>query len=787
MVWVGLVGDLDNNENQVYTRMGFYTVDEPTFAGSLVSLELLDNMWKFDVPLEGVNLSYPITALSAINSICSYCGVQLASQDFHGKNFSIAKAPEQEMNCREMLQYIAMIGCNFCVIDSQGYLRIKWYNPASYISSDVDGGTFDTNTTPYSDGDDVDGGNFTTYTGGESYDGGSFLEGSTASFTRLMTRNIGTDDITITGVKFVIEDTEHRIGTTGYVLELENPLVDATNVNTVLNLIWDVLEGFTMRQFNVTALPDLAPEVGDYCAISYKGSMVYSNLTNYTFTPSLSTASLGAISPTRTLTKRYSKVVQAAVEEARKKTEEVISDYDLAVQIMNDLAVSALGGYEDYEDLSTGGRVWYLSNKPITKTGNVCSFETGSTVFKKTGEGFYVSTDGGQTWVNGYNAQTGQLVVNVLNAIGISAEWIKTGILDVGGSGTNATIRVKDAQNNVICLINQNGITMSKGVIQSADYSYTSGTYSDSGMIIDLINTYLRSTAFELTNQGGHIGVAEFDEDSLQVIGDIELYNGSSSFTFRPTDYYIATDFTLWCQTQSGTATVTVVKHENGSDHTVGTYTATTSGVETDELDCTIGLDPDDYYRVTCSASCEVSMKSVYLAYMGTDGFKGTLEGIFRGYLESTKGIINGYAYDNKGIFSKGNSVLDWDNLRNYNSGCSEYIGSSGSWDVYKTQSPAKHIFACSSSFNDANGDGFTQLENVNPRITVNLSPSGSGTSSIANIYKLDDGGASAVFWASDFDNSFDGRFNQHYMISDVDIGEGAQLQAGLFYLVYES
>lgn len=180
-------------------------------------------------------------------------------------------------------------------------------------------------------------------------------------------------------------------------------------------------------------------------------------------------------------------------------------------------------------------------------------------------------------------------------------------------------------------------------------------------------------------------------------------------------------------------------------------------------------------------------MKSVYLAYMGTDGFKGTLEGIFRGYLESTKGIINGYAYDNKGIFSKGNSVLDWDNLRNYNSGCSEYIGSSGSWDVYKTQSPAKHIFACSSSFNDANGDGFTQLENVNPRITVNLSPSGSGTSSIANIYKLDDGGASAVFWASDFDNSFDGRFNQHYMISDVDIGEGAQLQAGLFYLVYES
>lgn len=770
VVWVKLVGDTE------YIRMGFYTVDEPTFAGSLVSLELLDNMWKFDVPLTGANMTYPIDCLTAVNRVCSYCGVQLATQSFHGSSFSLGKAPENDMNCREFIQYVAMIGCNFCVIDPQGYLRIRWYSPASYISPDLDGGTFDTNTTPYSDGDTADGGDFTTYTGGESYDGGSFLEGDTASFTRLMSRNIGTDDITITGVKFVLNDTEHRIGQLGYVLELENPFVNETNVNAVLNLIWDVLEGFTLRTFNVTALPDLAPEVGDYCAISYKGNMVYSYLTNYTFTPSLSTASLGAVTPTRTLTKRYSKVVQAAVEEARRQAENVISDYDLAVQLMNDLAVSALGGYEDYEDLPTGGRVWYLSNKPITKVDNVCSFVAGSTVFKKTGEGFYVSTDGGITFINGYNAQTGQLVVNVLNAIGISADWVKTGTLDVGGRGTNAVIRVRDAtaQEHLIVTIDSNGITMSKGVIQSSDYSYTSGTYSDSGMIIDLINTYLRATAFELTNSGGHIGVAEFDEDSLQVIGDIEL--GSGSFTFKPTDYYIATDFPLFLQTESGTATVTVVRHRNGSDHTVGTYTATTEGVETDELDHTIGLDPEDYYRVTCSGSCMVSMRGVYLAYMGTDGFKGTLEGIFRGYLESDTGRIAGLRYTSRdgrfygtnfSLINDNNSQLNLENstsgiptiIRKYSSG-GDTKEEEVTWgakqnpiDMFLDDPPLSVGQEGDLVFSGINGTPLRKLYRYESNAWVEV--------------KIDD-------------------FMSHFVISTVDIGEGVALDPDKFYLVYE-
>ena len=110
VVWVGLVGDIDNNDTQVYYRMGFYTVDEPVYASSLITLELLDNMWKFDIPLSAVTLTYPITIRNAFVAICQYCGVTLGTQTFHGDSFTIEAAPEKDMNCREFLQYMAMIG-----------------------------------------------------------------------------------------------------------------------------------------------------------------------------------------------------------------------------------------------------------------------------------------------------------------------------------------------------------------------------------------------------------------------------------------------------------------------------------------------------------------------------------------------------------------------------------------------------------------------------------------------------------------------------------------------------
>lgn len=409
-VWLGLEGDV-NNDTQQYYRMGFYTIDEPKKATGLISLTLLDNMWKFDRPLSGVTINYPATCLTIVQAICTYCGVTLSgtSASFHGYNFSVAEAPKDvaNMNCREMLQYVAMIGCNFCTINSNGQLEIKWYDTSATASTtDV----FDTN----------------------------------------MSSSFDTDEITITGVKFVIENTEYRIGTTGYVLELSNPLVTASNVNSVLNLIWDVLDGFTLHPFAITTACDLAVEIGDKCKIKdYKGNDVYSWVTLNTFKTAGQQVQCNAQAPNRQLIQRYSKTVQAAVEVARQQTNQIISNYDLAVQEFNKLVEQAMGAYTDYEDAPTGGRYYYISNMPITKSAQgVCSFQPNSIVYKMAGDVFYISRDGGITWVNGYDPTTGELIVNVLDAIGINFDWARGGTLTLGGYGNgNGVLSIQDATN----------------------------------------------------------------------------------------------------------------------------------------------------------------------------------------------------------------------------------------------------------------------------------------------------------------------------------------------------
>lgn len=670
-VWIGLVGDT-NEGTQIYHRLGFFTVDEPQRAGSLISLELLDNMWKFDKDLP--TIPYPLSIGDIVSRLCTHCGVILATPSFNGSDYIIQSQPEGNMNCRELLQYVAMIGCNFCAMNDQGALAVKWYDTTSQPEDDLDGGTFSTNTTPYSDGDTADGGNFTNYNSGDDYDGGTFTAtANVATFNHLFTRTVGTDEITITGVKIKINDNEYLIGRDGYVLTLENPLITEDNVRTVLNIIWSRLENFVIRTFDVTTLPDIAPEVGDRVVINYKGNRVYSFLTNITFTPSLLTASLGAVTPTRALSQRYSKTVQAAVEIARQKVDQQIGIYDLTAQRMNQLAINAMGGYTDFDDLTTGGRVYYLSNAPIAKDAQtgLCVFPDSAVVYKTTGDGFFVSVSGGvdpdtheRIWTQGYTPSTG-LLVELLTALKINAEQIFTGKLEVGGSQTGVAkpyIRVLDGSDNVICTIDYRGIIMNSGYIASSNYAEQTpeGTFSLIGMKIDVNGSYVKSPHFAFNNSGayidgeviansGRIGAATITQDAIKIIGDVDLYNGSSSFTFKPADYYFLENFKLLFKTSSGTSTVTLIKHQNGTDTTVGTYTADTEGVESATIDRTLG--GDNYYRITVTASTEIIAHDVVIAYMGMEGFRGVLQGIFKGYLESNSGIINGLRYSGSGDF----------------------------------------------------------------------------------------------------------------------------------------
>lgn len=243
----------------------------------------------------------------------------------------------------------------------------------------------------------------------------------------------------IDGVQIIDKDN-HQIAYAGENAPLNiftvngNPFVynlEQSKLDTIANNLYEAIQGISYipLKFDMIGLPYL--ECGDYINIQVGNTMKSTYILHR------------ILSGEQALTDRietkgdeYLPIfkpntddkIREAISKAKNETRQMITEYDIAVQIMNDLAVNAIGGYIDYEEAESGGRIYYLSNRPITKNAQgECVFEIGSTVFMSSGDGLYVSLDGGTTWTNGYNATTGRLVVNVLNAIGISADWIKTG------------------------------------------------------------------------------------------------------------------------------------------------------------------------------------------------------------------------------------------------------------------------------------------------------------------------------------------------------------------------
>lgn len=211
-VYIGLVG-LDEEP----IRLGYYTVDETSYNGSLITLTCLDNMWTFDTPFKDIGFTFTsnTTARDVINAMCQYSGIgiQLATQSFHHYDLVVGE-PKGELNCREVLQYLAQATCNYCKINSEGNLELLWYDKSVLNGiTDYDGGTFLTKTTPYSDGDDLDGGDFITY-GGDEADGGEFYNpnDTLVYITENMSMEVGTDDIVITGVRICTADPSREGG-----------------------------------------------------------------------------------------------------------------------------------------------------------------------------------------------------------------------------------------------------------------------------------------------------------------------------------------------------------------------------------------------------------------------------------------------------------------------------------------------------------------------------------------------------------------------------------------------
>ena len=484
VLWLGVEGDVDEHDEQVFYRIGFYNVDTPSYNGSLITLNCLDNMTWFDAPFSDVTgITYPTTAGQLVATVCSHVGVTLGTVTFPNYTTQIPFAPEGELNCREVLQYVAQMCCCYCKINTAGELALAWYDKNAIIGlTDYDGGTYNTNTTPYSDGDDVDGGHFNPWDG-DNADGGTFQDLMNGAYlTQNYQMEVSTDDIVVTGCRVVntasddsaydelwvdstLEQDHER-----YVLVIENnPFIDTTNAATIANQVGSILAGLPIRAFSATSLADFSYETGDMVTIyDFRGNFYRTWITHFVFTTNNSEQfSCGAQSVKQKSETRFSTPAQTL-----DKAAVMLSNYDKAVQALNDLGQEALS-YNVYR-YETGGGVltWLYNGSNVDDTDPDDPLFVGSTVvIKITGDGVFISNTvdpitGEPTYEQGYDANSGTAILNMIFAHGITADWIRAGTLTLGGyDNKNGLCSVLDALGVEKVRLDNSGLKASAGSI----------------------------------------------------------------------------------------------------------------------------------------------------------------------------------------------------------------------------------------------------------------------------------------------------------------------------------
>lgn len=448
-------------------KIGEYKVSETSYDGSLITLTCLDNINNFNREYDS-NLSYPTTAYEVVRDACIKCDVPFTMARFDNSDYVINEIPSdnQKLTYGQVIAYILQLSGLWGKCGHDGELLIGWYDMSQFGSQNYNGGTFSTKTTPYSDGDTLNGGNFTDYSSGDSVDGGTFTE--TRNYHNIYTQkdlNVATDDVVITGVKVTVTSKEDKTkdvnalaGKEGYVVSIsDNPFISAEKAQTVANYIFKKIGGMRFRPLDATLLSNPLIESGDVALVTDRKQNTYSCfISNRTFTVGSGTKiSCDAENASRNSADKFSNETKAVVQ-ARKVAQAQLSVYDKQMQLLTQLMSQSLGLFKTEQVQEDGSIIYIMHNKANLNSSNI--------QWKMTANGTAVSSDYGKTWNAGVD-KDGNAVFNIMSAIGINFDWAHGGTLTLGGeNNTNGKQYVKDANGKTLVTLDNKGLTLDSSV-----------------------------------------------------------------------------------------------------------------------------------------------------------------------------------------------------------------------------------------------------------------------------------------------------------------------------------
>lgn len=371
---------------------GVYTVTTPEQYSDIINVTALDDMYKANkVYTSGLKL--PQSLINLVRDACKTVGIGMNLTMDHGDIIIIRSVPDS-MTFRQLFGYAAMVESANARIDYSGNLQfVKWDFERTNIPELKNYGNPPT---------------------------------------------LSSDDIVITGIKVTNgqssddTDTDYSgiYGEEGYVLELENELIDTDQLQTVANIIGEQIVGARFRNLEGDLVYDPLVEFGDMM-------YTYDRLGNKYLTPltdvsgnvgGLTTVKTQADDPIRGSSDFYGNSTKAIVA-ARRMVQKETSAREEAIRRLAETLSSSSGLYMTQEPQQDGSIIYYMHNKPTIAESNI--------IWKLTAEAFAVSIDGGKTYPYGF-AVTGELITRLLYAEGINADYINAGTLIVRDKSGNA-------------------------------------------------------------------------------------------------------------------------------------------------------------------------------------------------------------------------------------------------------------------------------------------------------------------------------------------------------------
>lgn len=470
-------------------------VEQPEDETVTIDLTCEDNMRKFDRNYSDSKLKYPATRGQIVRDACEVCGVTLQTTSFDRDDYIVQNRPNDEaLTFRQVLQWVAQIGCQWMRCDEYGRLCIGWYisiNEEELIIDDL--GVLKTQD------DSNISLELSSANGILSANNGTFLEndGILRLFATDEKGNVSEikttygftphhTDVVITGVK-VTEYSEsssdnpqtYMVGTEGYVLGISgNKLIRVGDGQTIASMISEKCVGMRFRPFESECPTDVALEAGDSLIIVDRNGKIYTSLlTTTTLKPgSGQKIACNAKSAAKNSSTQYSQATQAFVT-ARNMVKQEKTEREKALEEFGKRIDSATGVYTTVEPQENGSKIFYLHDKPTLAESQA--------IWKMTSEAWGVSTDGGQTW-NGGMTVDGDTIVRILTAVGLNADWINTG-----------AITVKDKSGNIIFQVDMD----TKKVIISGDNVVIGGSsLSDKLTKMDNNIASAKNMTFQLSN-----------------------------------------------------------------------------------------------------------------------------------------------------------------------------------------------------------------------------------------------------------------------------------------------